>query len=258
MEIGLREAIDDPACEHGSAAEREHIQADVEQCRGSGAAPLAGHILHHSESGTQRRILEKTRQPEQARGPAPVGLKDREEIERQGDHAARRRNQRIPARIALRQGIGNEAARDDADAHRHSPRETGDDSDGRVAEAEGSAEVRRNECVEPIGREAPDGDAEHHVQHRAVEEQRSADGAQFPKLTAKRERRQSRRGPNTGSGFRCAARRFADTHLDQNGDRDSRKAHHRAGGSPSPMLCHIASRHGGQKVSQGNSDGVDR
>ena len=208
---------------------------------------MGDHILHHSERGTERGVLKKTRHREQRRRRPPVRLQNGEQIGWQGDEAADRRNQRIPAHVALGERIGEESAGDDSQTHRNPSREPGDEADRRVVESKSAAEVRWYEGIEPIRGEPADGDAEHHVQHWAVDEQGLAHGTQFAQFAADRKRRQ--RGPH--------AHWLPDEHFDQNGDRDPRQPDHRAGGSPSPMLRHIASRHGGQKVSQRNPDGVD-
>ena len=101
MEVGPREAIDDPACEQGSAAQRENIQTDIQHRCCGGASPLIDHILHHSKRGSEGGVLKETCNREQACRRPPVCLQNSEQIQWYGDDAADRRNQCVPPRLAL-------------------------------------------------------------------------------------------------------------------------------------------------------------
>ncbi len=189
------------------------------------------------------------------------GCSTAQQIEWRGDEAAERRNQRIPSHVPRGQSIGDESAGNDSDADRNSPRETGENADGRVVEVEGAAEVRRQEGVKSVRRKRADVHSENHVQNGPVGQQRLGHRTQLAQFGFQGERRQGRPVRIAGLrivGLGMAARRLSNEDFDQHGDHQSRQSHHGAGGAPSPVLRHVAAAHRGQQIPERNSAGINR
>ena len=165
-------------------------------------------ILHHSEGGPERGILEKTGDRQKSGGLPPIGLQQRQSVERQRDDAADCGNQRIPAGIALGECIGNETTGDDAGAHRDSTGEADDDANRGVVEPKGTAEVRICEGVEAVCGKAPEGDAEHHVTDGRVGQQEPPDVRQDAtrSLPSATENGGNEAGPRGGSRMKALIR----------------------------------------------------